>query len=776
MKRLAGILALCAAAAAGAVLILYAVLGMTAAPPLLDGVPFGRIVADAKGGILRIGMAEDDTFRLKVTLDEIAPEAVHSLLRYEDRYFFFRPGVNIFSLVRAASATYLGGERRMGASTITMQVARMRGRLKTSSLAGKGRQIWEALLLERHYSKQEILEAYFNLAPYGGNIEGIEAASRLYFGKSAGRLTTTESHALAVIPQNPVHRHPLHGREFAAARARLELLLAEDTHPRNMQEADIPPLKVRSPESRPFAAPHVCAELLAEKTQPMALGMIVSTIEPDLQSMLERALSSFAARGRRYGIRNASAMLVRISDMSTCALAGSANFFDSSIAGQVDGTRARRSPGSTLKPFIYALALDEGLIHPMTLLIDSPRSFGGYDPENFDKGFRGPVHAHEALKSSRNLPAIILAEQLAAPGLYGFLKKGGVFLPYPPEHYGLALVLGGAEVSMRELSALYAMLANQGMWRPIRLKKEDPFRAPVRMLSREAAYITLRMLEKKGCALKTREGMLPLRCKTGTSNGFRDAWTAGLVGEYVLVVWVGNFDNRSNPYFTGAEAAAPLFMEIAHALSALRPLFDPLSVQRGELNIAEIPVCTSTGDVDVSRCRETEETLFIPGVSPVRDSGIIRPILIDRATGLRACEEYEGETDSIYWEFWPSDVRRIFAQAGIHKPMPPEWLPVCRQGNRREAAAGQAPRILLPKKQVTYYRKLFGSSGSIPLMAAAEPDVKSIHWFAGTSYLGSTPPGEPFFWKPASAGLMEIVAVDDAGRSASQKCLVQLVP
>ncbi|MGN1038352.1 MAG: penicillin-binding protein 1C, partial [Mailhella sp.] len=494
VKRMAVVLACCAAFTAGSVLLAYVVLGMKAAPPLLEGVPFGCIVTDAGGGILRIGLAEDDTFRLRVTLDDIAPEAVQALLCYEDRYFFSHPGVNVFSLARAAMSTYLGGERRIGASTITMQVARMRGRLKTSSLAGKCRQIWMALLLERHYSKQEILEAYFNLAPYGGNIEGIEAASRLYFGKGAGRLTPMESHALAVIPQNPVHRHPLHGRDFASARARMERMLAEDKAAYSSQGDVLAPLKVRSPESRPFAAPHVCAELMAEKTDG---GVITSTIEPDLQRMLERALSSLAARGSRYGIRNASAMLVRTSDMSTCALAGSANFFDASIAGQVDGTRARSSPGSTLKPFIYALALDEGLIHPMTQLIDSPRSFGGYDPENFDKGFRGPVHAHEALKSSRNLPAIILAEQLAEPGLDGFLKKGGVFLPHPPEHYGLALVLGGAEVSMRELSALYAMLANQGLWRPVRMQKEDIDRAPVRMLSREAAYMTLRMLERE---------------------------------------------------------------------------------------------------------------------------------------------------------------------------------------------------------------------------------------------------------------------------------------
>ena len=458
-------------------LLLYALLGLLPPPPLLDGVPFARLVTDADGGILRIGLAKDQTYRLRVRLDDIAPEAVQALIRYEDRHFWAHPGVNVPSLLRAAWGTYLGGERRRGGSTITMQGARLRLGLTTWDIGGKLRQIWTALLLERHYSKQEILEAYFNLAPYGGNIEGIEAAARIYFDKPASRLTVMESHALAVIPQNPVQRHPLRGKDFAAVRARLERLLTEDADG-GPREGPLPPLRVRSPARLPFLAPHVCAELLADSDASAPRGVMATGIEPDLQRLLEERLSGLTARGRAYGIRNAAAMLVRTSDMRVCALAGSAGFHDAAIDGQVDGSRARRSPGSTLKPFIYALALEQGLIHPMTLLIDSPRSFGGYDPENFDRGFRGPLPAHAALKASRNLPAIILAEQLAEPGLYGFLKKAGVQLPRPPEHYGLALVLGGAEVSMRELAALYAMLANQGLWQPVRLRRDLPAAAP----------------------------------------------------------------------------------------------------------------------------------------------------------------------------------------------------------------------------------------------------------------------------------------------------------
>ena len=749
-------------------LLTWAGLGLFTPPPLLEGLPFGRVILDANGGIMRISRAEDGIFRLRVTLDAIAPEAVEALLRYEDKYFFQHPGINPFSLLRAAWTTYVSGGRRVGGSTISMQVARMRLKLDSSGIGGKLRQIGAALLLERHYDKQDILEAYFNLAPYGGNIEGIEAASRIYFNAPAARLTESESLALTVIPQNPIRRNPVNGRDFDAARARFLRLSLEET---SVSSAASPPLRVRPLSRLPFRAPHVSTELLAEDGP----ERLASTIEPDLQTMLESCLASYTARHRRFGLRNASAMLVHAPTMKVCALAGSANFFDAAIDGQVDGTRAKRSPGSTLKPFIYALALDQGLIHPMTLLIDSPRSFGGYDPENFDKGFRGPVHAHEALKASRNLPAIILAEQLEEPGLYGFLKKARVHLPEAPEHYGLALVLGGAEVTMRELAGLYAMLVNQGLWHPLRLRQDIPLEAPVRLLSPEAAFVTLRMLEQ-GESLPTREGRLPLRIKTGTSNGFRDAWTSGVIGEYVLVVWVGNFDGASNPFFVGARAAQPLFLETAQALAAQRQLHDLLPSQRPGLDLAEIPVCTFTGDIDVSRCSDTTETLFLPGISPIRDSGILRPIRIDKATGLRACDAVPGETEDVFWEFWPSDLRRIFAQAGITKAPPPDWHPLCIGQEDKEHTVGQPPRILYPKKHMTYYRDLDKGGRKIPLAAAADQGVERLHWFAGSTYLGSSAPDEPFLWEPDHSRTVDIVVVDDKGRSSQVRCRIMLAP
>ena len=497
-----------------------------------------------------------------------------------------------------------------------------------------------------------------------------------------------------------------------------------------------------------------------------------SFVDRRVQKILERAVQGFAARGRRYGLNNASALLIHWPSMEIRALVGSADFFSSPISGQVDGTRARRSPGSTLKPFIYALALDQGLIHPRTLLEDSPRSFSGYDPENFDRVFRGPLPAEEALRSSRNIPAILLASKLR-PGLFSFLQRAGVEFAFSEEHYGLSLVLGGAEVTMRELGGLYAMLANRGVWRQSRLFEGEKAHPAVALLSPEAAVVTLRMLEDGAHFVRTSSGPVPLRFKTGTSNGFRDAWTAGVVGPYVLVVWAGNFDNRANPLLVGGEVAAPLFADIAQALAFAEPDFADLVPRMHEgLNITREKVCTATGDIDTSLCREVTETWYIPGRSPTRSSGVFRTILIDRETGLRACEPVPGRTEEVVWEFWPSDLRAQFLRAGVVKPSPPPFGPGCGQ----TPVAGTPPRVISPKEGVIYQRRLSSpETTAIALTASADADARAVFWFVKERFIGRAAPGETLLWQPED-GVHELRVVDDRGRASSQKVTVRTLP
>lgn len=745
--------------AGGILCAIIMALAVSPRPPLLEDVPFGRIVLASNGDILRLCLAGDDRYRFRVSLDEVPEEAIRAILHYEDRRFYYHPGLDVCSMLKAACGLVCGSGRKMGASTITMQVARLKYKIHTRTFGGKLRQIWSAMVLERHYSKAEILEAYFNLAPYGGNIEGIEAAARVYFRKAASGLTGSECRALAVVPQNPALRNPASGRQFNEARLRLEESLGNSSSG---------PLRVYAPSSVPFGAPHFANDVISRFPE----AVIRTTIEPGLQRYLENSIAGYVERNRRYGIANAAAILVETSSMAARALAGSASFFNSRILGQVDGTSARRSPGSTLKPFIYALALEQGLIHPQTILPDSPRSFGGYDPENFDRMFRGPVCAKEALQASRNLPAIMLAEKLRHPGMYGFLNSAGISFPHPAEYYGLALALGGAEINMRQLAELYAMLANMGLWQPIRYAQNQNFSQPRRLLLPEAATLALAMLERDGEEYPSYGKRIPARYKTGTSNGLRDAWTAGIVGDYVLVVWVGNFDGTPNPLFIGARTALPLFSELALGIASSRPLQDQQEGVRRKLNIKNVRVCATTGDFELDHCPEVVETMFIPGVSPIKSSNILRPVLIDPKTGLRACAGVPG-AEEVWYEFWPTEMAAIFAQAGVYKPVPPPWLAQCQD---KYPSVGHGPEILLPKKNVIYRRSLSDKSWKLPLKASCEADAEAVHWYAGHDYVGQSAPGEIFLWSPSDAGNIIISAVDNLGRSASRSCRIEITP
>lgn len=753
------------------------------APPLLDGVPFSNAVYSAEGALLHLAPASDGIYRLKTPLSAIAKEAVISTVFYEDRYYRKHPGVNPLALVRAAFATATGS-RPIGASTITMQVARMRLNLETRSIKGKLAQIEAALRYEAHYTKDEILEAYLNLAPYGGNIEGIGAAARLYFHKEAGALLPVESLGLAVVPQNPVKRRPWEGPEFDSARVRLaKSAVREGVFPRSLEPALAGPIAVGDPSQSPFESPHYVR--LLESMHSSAGERIRGTLRLSVQHRMESVISQALSRLRPWGISNAAVAVVDARDKSLLALVGSADFFSDEIAGEVSAWRAPRSPGSTLKPFVYGLALDQGLIHSKSILSDSPTNFAGYAPENADGHFRGPVNATAALVESRNLPAIELAGKIR-PDLYSLLERADVHLPAPRSHYGLSIALGGAEVTMENLASLYASLASSGLWSPVRFTADAPRdAAPRPLFSPEAAWIIGQMLESRGESIRVGGKRFPLVYKTGTSNGFRDAWTAGWVGPYVIVVWAGNFDGRPNGYFRGATLAAPLWREAASRLAADPSLDWPEAAAAGNartqvpegLRVVEESVCRATGDVGNRLCRDKTPAWFIPGKSPVRDSGVFREILIDKTTGLRACREVPGRTERRVWEFWPSHFQRMFLAAGIVKRPPPPYEPGCeayaRSGSTPGGAAGDPPVILSPQRGVAYFTGTAGRSrAAVILEAGLAAQAKTVYWFDGSVFLGAARGGRAIS-KSFSPGEHRITATDDLGRSTSVRLLVR---
>jgi len=781
--------------------VLYSCIFLSEKKHIYANFSFSQVITDRNGEILRIGLSHDEKYRLYIPLKNIHPHMIEATLLYEDRSFYEHSGVNFLALGRAAYTMMLGG-RRMGASTISMQLVRLSQSLQTNTISGKLYQMWQTLILEHHYNKEEILEAYLTLAPYGANVEGIGAAAQVWFHKKAKHLNIAEILALVTVPQNPTARNPLimQNKAFSKARLRLNALWQKRyPHALNATFAQIP-LKIYSPKNLPFEAPHVVMEMLSKlKKMPnlnsqtngltslqkdisndfklmqdsFAMNPLRTTLDLSLQKNLEHLVKRYRESKASFSLKNAAVLLANWRTGEIHALLGSANFFDTSIQGQVDGTLARRSPGSTLKPFIYALALEQGLIHPQTILADTPKIFQGYEPENADGEFRGPVSAQEALQASRNIPAISLASQLTSPDLYDFLKLTGVAFEKPKDYYGLALVLGGAEISMRELANLYASLPNQGMFQPLRLVQRQIDAPAKRILTPEAAYIVLDMLRMPS-PLGFSKGRISW--KTGTSNGQRDAWAAGIFGPYVLVTWVGNFDASPNPNFTGLHAAAPLFFQIVEYMHSTdrKSRRNYLSgISRG-LNIRKIPVCASTGDIQINLCPEgiKMQTWFIPGSSPIKESGILREILVDMESGLRECTEKEGITKRVIREFWPADMRRLFLQAGVHKkPIPPFALHCDKYV---QPVLGIAPVIQSPSSGLIYHQSIRKKT-KIPLIADVDADVSYIYWFANNNYLGTSEIDEIFFWEP-SIGKTTLRVVDDLGRYSSLLVTVESIP
>jgi penicillin-binding protein 1C len=746
-------------------------------PALADLIPHSTAIYAADGSLLRLTLASDSQYQLWVPLKEIQPKAVEAVKLYEDRYFAWHWGVNPVALLRGVWRTAFGGSRQ-GASTITMQLAREIYSIDSRSIKGKAQQIAAAIWLECRYSKHDIVEAYLNIAPYGGNVKGIATASLIYFNKPASQLNLPEAITLAVIPQNPNKRFTLSSQNSPLNQARLRLWQSWlDKNPQDTQygaDMALPDKALKHTQNLPslhlpFLAPHYTDALLNEMSQNPQQTNIHTSLNKHAQATLERMLKSYVQNNKNIGISNASALLLDAKTMQVKAMVGSADYFDAAIFGQVNGTDAKRSPGSTLKPFIYALAMDQSLIHPASILKDAPTSFGPYSPENFDGRFIGPISAADALIRSRNVPAVSLAAKLSQPSLYDFLKNAGVSDLKSEKHYGLALALGGGELTMQELVSLYAMLANHGEFRPVSLTQEN--QKPYRLLSQEAAFITLDMLRQNPRPDTSEPDQQKVAWKTGTSWGFHDAWTIGVAGNDVLAVWVGNFDGKPNPAFIGIKTAAPLFFQTLDSLRHQHLLSSYSAVEAlPPRALSRVKVCTASGDLPNQYCKDLSETWFIPGKSPIKISSLHRPVYIDNATGLAVCHAGANTHEEIF-EFWSSDMLRLFREAGMPRRVPPALPADC---NNALQTSTDNPQITSPVKGVTYTIRL-SQPASIALRANRDGQG-AIYWFADNGYINKSETGNAIAWTPQKSGRYVLRAVDEAGRADSREVKVEFVP
>ncbi len=752
-------------------LVLAAVYIFTPKPQLYETYNFSSAVYDKNGKLLKLSLSIDDKYRLFTPIEQIPDEAVKALLLYEDRGFYYHFGINPLSIFKAV-IQMAGGGRKRGASTITMQVARIIFHIDSSTIGGKIKQMLRALQIEMFYSKQEILEAYFNLAPYGGNIEGIGAASLIYFNSRAKQLHLPQITALTVIPQNPEKRSLLTttGRQNnAVAGKRLgKMWQKKYTHPEN-EYLDLPQA---SGVYLPNEAPHFVRRILQKHH-----GETITTLDLNYQHQAEEIVHKYIREHRSKGVYNAAALIIDADTAEIKAYIGSNNFYDAQIQGQVDGVTALRSAGSALKPFIYAIALEQGLIHPRTMLKDVPKNYGLYTPENFDRSFYGMIDATQALILSRNIPAVDLLLKIGPNSFYELLQKSGARNLRSADFYGLAMALGGVEISMQNLVELYAMLYNNGQYKPLRLTKDDIAPA-AQLLMPEAAYITLDMLtenkptDRAVNSFSAQKNDYPVAWKTGTSYGFKDAWSVGVVGHYVVAVWIGNFDGTPNSAFVGRDIAAPLFFRLVRNLAKQTDIPQQLKSPTG-LNLSAVKVCRDTGDIATDDCPETVMTYFIPNITTAKVSNIARKIPIDVRTGLRACRHTPPSTVMKSFNFWPSDVLQAYAKAGIYLRKPPEFNENCsvvdifNQGN--------PPQILLPTDGTRFMLRSHQlNNEKITLKASIDADAEKIYWFINNRLVGETNAGKILEAKPV-IGVNEIKAIDNLGRASVIKVTATLV-
>ena len=727
-------------------------------------------VEDSKGRTLRVYTSEDDSYYFPCKLEEVSPYLIASSISFEDRWFYYHPGFNPFAIVRAMWMNIRAGRIVSGGSTITQQVARLMNP-KPRNVTAKLIEAFRTVQLELKYSKDEILQFYFNLAPYGGNIYGVSAASKIYFGKEPENLGPGEAALLAALPNSPTRLRP--DRHPEAAKSRRDEVLKrmfnsgeiDSYHYRISLDEDVP----RNRIAFPLHAPHLCDYLYAGSSDKNSA--ITSSIDLDIQELCRRLLNRRLTPLRERNISNGAIVIIDNKTSAVRALIGSDGYFDEGDCGLVNGALASRSPGSTLKPFAYGIALDMGFISPASLLEDIPHDYNGYSPENYDKTFNGVVTVESALIGSMNVPVVNLVNRMGYSRLYDFLKRGGITtIDRECEYYGLQMILGGVGVNLLELTNLYSTVSRGGEFRTARFFENPDLDAGKMILSKAACYILTEILSqvKRPDFPSTWENTVRLpkvAWKTGTSYGHRDAWSIGYTPRYTVGVWIGNFSGVGSPDLVGADIAGPLLFDIFSELARENDgWFEiPKTVETRQ-------VCELSGMIPGPFCTSKKSELYIPGVSPHETCDMHVQFVVDGKTGYQLCSNcWDGiKKESLSIIKWHQSISSWKLQNGYPVATIPSHNPNCRG-----IAEDSQPVIKSPSDECEYVLR-----DGIPLIdqkilleAAVPSEVKTIFWFMDGNLLYKGPPGVPQFFLP-ERGSHIIVCMDDEGRQTRQKVVI----
>lgn len=730
--------------------------------PLNVNIPYAVTVTDSRGEVLHAFLSKDEKWRMKVGLNEISPQLVKAIIQKEDRWFYFHYGVNPVAVVRALVNNLMYQRKTSGASTITMQVSRLLYPAPRT-LYNKIIEALRAVQLECRYSKKEILELYLNLIPYGGNIEGVKAASVLYLNKLPADLSLAECVALCIIPNRPSSLRPGYDNDLIRRERNKWLTRFER---KKIFKSEVINDALNEPvEMKRQAAPALITQLAYRlREQHPSTENIHSTLQATLQHKVQSLVYNYSKRKSLQSIYNASAIVIDNKSHNVVAYIGSADFKDQLHHGQVDGVNAVRSPGSSLKPLIYAMAFDKGLATPMTVINDVPVNFMGYNPENYNSKFNGRVTLDFALSHSLNIPAVKILNQLGVPAVtQALIKSGFNSIEESKNKLGLSLALGGCGVRLCELSNLYATFANNGVYQKLKYVEGDTLDTDtLRLMSSGAAFMTTEILSKI-----TRPDLpdnyanilrIPhIAWKTGTSYGRRDAWSIGYNKRFTVGVWLGNYNGNGVVELSGASVATPLLFDIFNAID-----YDSDSTWFGPpADVNFRLVCSETGLLPGVNCSNQIMDEFLPGITSNAVCTHLKEYIIspdEKICYCTSCMPAAGYKKKLFLS-QDAEYLSFLKSENISTELPPPHNPACTR-----VFAGQPPRIVSPNMQSEYLLDL-KAGDKIMLQCQASPEVRNVYWYINNLIYRAAAANEQLFCSPPK-GIVKISCADDMGRNS----------
>lgn len=736
--------------------------------PLPDHIEYSTIITDDEGEVVHAFLTRDEKWRMKTELHEISPLLRKTIIEKEDRYFFYHPGINPLAIGRALLKNIIRMKRTSGASTITMQVARLL-EPKPRTWWNKCVEMFRAFQLEWKFSKSEILQLYLNLVPYGGNIEGVKSASILYFKKNPDHLSLAEITALSIIPNRPsslvmgknndliVKERNRWLHRFQREGIFTEKEISDALHePLTAQRGSVPKL-----------IPH-----LAWKLKNQGGPTIHTNIHLNTQLKTEKLVQDYVRALTLKNIRNAAVVIIDNETHHVITYVGSGNFYDTIDAGQVNGAAAIRQPGSTLKPLLFGLCIDAGWMTPKTVITDVAVNYDGYAPENYDKQFNGYVTMEYALERSLNIPAVKALQQL---GKDAFVHKLVTCdfnqVRKDQRKLGLSMVLGGCGATLEELTGLYTVFANEGKYfRPNYIRSEQPSKGK-EVLSPAAAFMINDILSKVNrpdfpLNWQSTERMPKIAWKTGTSYGRRDAWSIGYNRKYTVGVWVGNFSALGIPELSGANVATPLLFKIFNTLDydSDRAWFSQPE------NCAMRTVCSETGMPPSERCTHLVTDYYIPLISSTQFCNNMQEVYLsadEKISYCKTCVPSAGFKKKWYRTIG-ADMQHYFEERRIVYEKIPPHNPDCERIFRENG-----PAITAPRNGATYY---ISRKKPEPLLLTCYTgnDVSKVYWYINDQFYKAAAARDRQFFVPAE-GRVKISCTDDKGRNRNIWITVKLI-